>query len=275
MDLKTLKDIPAWDWPDGTEKTIHAVLADRGAGESDRLLAAELAGDYAVINDDLADSLLDIVKEDKASDALRGQAAISLGPVLEEADVEGFDEPEDIPISEKAFIRIQESLQGLFRKPAVPKNVRRRILEASVRAPQDWHPDAVRRAYSDSDPDWRLTAVFCMRYIEGFEPQILESLDNPDPDIHYEAICAAGNWEVDAAWPHISRILASDDADKPLLLAAMDALVTIRPEEAQDVLGAFTGSEDEDIAEAAYEAISMAEAILEAEEGEEDEEEDD
>ena len=51
----------------------------------------------------------------------------------------------------------------------IPKDVRREILEASVRAPQDWHQEAVRMAYSSDDESWRLTAVFCMCYIRGFE----------------------------------------------------------------------------------------------------------
>ena len=30
--------------------------------------------------------------------------------------------------------------------------------------------------------------------------QIVEALDSPDPDIRYEAVCAAGSWAVGAAW---------------------------------------------------------------------------
>jgi hypothetical protein len=52
---------------------------------------------------------------------------------------------------------------------SVPTDVRRRILEASVRAPQDWHRDAIRAAYASDDDVWRLTAVFCMRSVRGFE----------------------------------------------------------------------------------------------------------
>jgi hypothetical protein len=44
-----------------------------------------------------------------------------------------------------------------------------RILEASVRAPQDRHPDAVRAAYASGDAAWKLTAVFRMADVRGFE----------------------------------------------------------------------------------------------------------
>ena len=60
--------------------------------------------------------------------------------------------------------------------PGVPKELRRRILEASVRAFEPWHPDAIRTAYASSDQEWVLTAVFAMAHIKGFDEQILESL---------------------------------------------------------------------------------------------------
>ena len=40
MDLKTLKDTPPWDWPEGAGKMFLEILRDDQADESDRLLAA-------------------------------------------------------------------------------------------------------------------------------------------------------------------------------------------------------------------------------------------
>ncbi len=51
--------------------------------------------------------------------------------------------------------------------------------------------------------------------------------------------------------------------DKPLLLAAIDAVAGIRPQEAGMILVDLTDSDDEDIVEAAHEAINMAEAMAE------------
>ena len=166
-----------------------------------------------------------------------------------------------MPISEQTFHRIQATLRQLYTDAGVPKQVRRRILEASVRAPEDWHEDAVRAAYSSDDEDWVLTAVFCMRWIHGFEEPILESLDSSNPDIHYEAVCAAGNWQVDEGWPHIAAPVTSEKTDKPLLLAAIEAAAGIRPQQAAGILGDLMDSDDEDIADAAYEAIFMAEDL--------------
>ncbi len=272
MNLKTLKNTPPWEWPEGADKVFLGVLLDERADESDRLLAAELAGDFTVINDELADALMSILLSGDEPGKLRGKAVISLGPALEQAYIDGFEDPDYVPITEQIFTRIQKTLRKLYMDAAVPEEVRRRILEASVRAPQGWHRDAVRAAYSSDDEDWRLTAVFCMRFVRGFENQILQSLDSGNPDIHYEAVCAAGNWEIDAAWSHIAGLITSEDTDKALLFAAIDAAASIRPQEASGILVELTESDDEDIVEAAYEAMSMAEALA-AEEWDDDDDE--
>lgn len=273
MDLSKLKDTPPWEWPEETRDVLLKALRDEGASEADRLLAAELAGDVTVVDDELAEALLSLLRAPGEREELRGQAAISLGPVLEQADTEGFGEPEEIPISESAFVRIVESLRKLYMDADVPAGVRRRVLEASVRAPRDWHADAVRAAYAGDAPEWRLTAVFAMRWVPGFDDPILEALESGDEDVHYEAVCAAGSWGLDAAWPHVADILGSPTAGKPLLLAAIEAAADIRPGEAGAILVELTDSEDEDVAEAAHEAMAMAEA--QAALGEELDDEDD
>ena len=257
MDLKTLYDTPPWEWPEGTDKMLLEKLRDNRADQSDCLLAAEMAGDSTVVNDELVDVLMSILRNGHAPVNLRGQAAISLGPALEYADIDGFEEPDAAPITEQTFRKIQEALRKLYAEAGVPKNVRRRILEAAVRAPQDWHKKAIRAAYLSDDEDWRLTAVFCMRYIRGFDDWILESLFSKNTDIHYQAVCASGNWEVDAAWAHIAELITSAKTEKSLLLAAIEASGSIRAQEAQEILGRLTDSDDEDIVEAVHEAMAM------------------
>ena len=261
-DLKALQNTPPWEWPEDAGTVLLDVLRGSGFAESDLSLAVDLAGELAVINDDLVGALLAVLRRSDESEETRGKAAISLGAVLEQADLDGFGDPDDIPISERTFHAIQKSLQELYRDAGVPEEVRRRILEAAVRAPQDWHKDAVRAAYASNDDLWKLTAVFGMRFVRGFTKQILEALDSPNPDIHYEAVLAAGNWEVEAAWPHVANLVASEETDKVLLLAAIDAAGSIRPQEAARVLADLMDSDDEDIAEAAHEAVGMAESLL-------------
>jgi hypothetical protein len=259
MDLGTLKDTPPWEWPEGTAEALLDVLRDDRSSDSDLLLATELAGDFTVINDELVDALLATLRSGDKPEAVRGTAAIALGPVLEQADTEGFEDANDLPITERTFHRIQESLRTLYRDATVPGEVRRGILEASVRAPQDWHRDAIRAAYGSGDEAWRLTAVFCMRFVRGFDQQILQALNSTNPDIHYEAVLAAGNWAVDAAWPHVAALVTSGETEKPLLLAAIEAAASIRPQEALEILDDLADSDDEDIADAVHEALAMAE----------------
>jgi len=233
-DLKALLDTPPWDWPSDAGRIFHKILTDSNASESDRLIAARLAGDFTVINDALSDALLGIVSSADQPEALRAAAAISLGPVLDHADTFEFDDPDDCPITEHTFHRIQLTLHKLYLDAGLPKTVRRRILEASVRSPQDWHGYAIRWASSSGDRDWVLTAVF--------------------------SVVAAGNWELNAALSHIVALVDAADTPKRLRVVAIGAIGEIIPREAGEILVDLTDSDDPEIAEAASEAIASARA---------------
>jgi hypothetical protein len=261
-ELKSLLDVPPWEWPRDAADRFHLALTDKSVSGSDRLIAAELAGDLVVMDDSLAIALLGITGSAEETDELRAKAAIGLGAVLEDCDTTEFDDPlgyDEPPIAELTFHRIRITLQNLYEDRGVPKLVRRRILEASVRSPQDWHRDAIREAYATGDPEWVLTAVFAMRWVRGFDDQILEALGNRDLLTHTEAVLAAGNWSLDAAWDHVAALVEDPMTPKRLRLAAIEALGSIRPREAMEVLIDLTDSPDEDIADVAEEALAMAE----------------
>jgi len=259
FELISMKKLPPWEWPENSEQILTGVLRDASADTSDRLLAAELAGELPASMDELADALLSIVQSGDEPGELRAMAAIALGPTLENTYLSDFDDPYDETITEGMFTRVNESLHKLYMDSTVPEEVRRRILEGSVRAPQEWHRDAVRAAYASGKDNWRLTAVFCMRYVKGFEDQVLEALQDEDPDMLYEAVCAAGNWHLDAAWPRLTALLASEETDRDVLFAVIEAVTDIRPREAGVVLVDLADSEDEEITEAATEAMVLAE----------------
>ena len=258
MKLTTLLDTPPWDWPSDTRTIFQETLNDRRARASDRLIAAGLAGNLVVINDELVEALMSVVRGADEPEELRTKAAISLGPVLEQSYINEFDDPDDTPITERTFRNIQDMFQELYLDTGIPKEVRRRILEASVRAPEDWHKNAISSAYASGDQDWVLTAVFSMRWVRGFDKQILEALKSKNPEILDEALQAAGTWELGRAWSRIIALLKDADTPKHLLLSAIEAAGNIRPAEAWETVGDFTNSADEDIAEAAHEAIEMA-----------------
>jgi len=260
MNIQILNDTAPWEWPEDAGETISKVLLDKNAPASDRLLAAELAGDIVVMDNDMAPRLLSIVKDTSESEELRSKAAVSFGAGLEYAEMMDFDDygGEGDILTEEIFNEIQETFRTLYYDSDTPKLVRRRILEGSVRAPMDWHKEAVEEAYSNDDIEWRLTAVCCMGYIKGFEDKILESLKSENPDIHYEAVQSTGNWGIKEAWPDIKELLLRQDIDKWLLIAAIQAAATVNPEESVEILMEFEDSEDEDIADAAEDALVTA-----------------
>jgi len=267
--LATLAGTAPWQWPDSARNVLLDALRNPGAPPSDRVLAAELLGHVVVMDDQVAHTLLSIAQDDRSAEALRAQAAISLGPILEQADVDGFDDSDMVPITEKTFREIQRTLHKLYADTGVPKFVRRRALEGAVRAPQEWQKAALRAAWSSDDEEWKVTAVFGMAYVHGFEDEILEALHSPNEDIHYQAVVAAGEREVKGAWRHIVSLLASRTTDKALLLAAIGAVATIRPDEAREVLDDLAGSDDPEVVEAVHEALTTARGL--SEEGDEDE----
>lgn len=278
--LEQLQRTPPWEWPDHAGATLLAVVRDRRASEEERVLAAELAGESVFVDDALAKALVAVVGSAEEPEELRATSAIALGPVLELCDTEGFDEDDDMndaPISERTFGEVRQALRATYENPSTPKLVRRRVLEGAVRAPQDWQREAIRVAYATDDPEWRLTAVFCMRFVQGFDEQILASLESPDVEVEAEAVRGAGEWELKEAAPHVLRLLANKDTDKDLLVAAITAVATVSRDRALELLPDFEDSDDPDIAEAAEEATQMAQLDWNAaiDDGEEEEDEDD
>jgi len=258
MDIQDYLDLAPWEWPENAGDFFYSILEDKTADESDRIIAADLAGDFVVINDKLAEKLISIACNNDESDKMRGQAAVSLGPALENAYMMEFDDPDDILISEETFHMIEESLKGLFMNMELSKQLRRMALEASIHSPQDWHREAIQTAYHTDDEEWKLTSVFCMRFVKGFNKQIIETLNNPDPNIQYQAICAAGNWEVKEAEPVINFILTTPGTDKDLVLAAIESVVGVCPEKAPQILDHLFLSDDEDIIDAVHETMALS-----------------
>jgi hypothetical protein len=256
MDLNGLRDTSPWDWPKDAGELLMEVLRDRQRAVADRTLAASLAGELVVMDDRMADLLLSILQSSFEPEPLRARAAISLGPALEDADTGDFDDDLDPPaISSKMFDRVRLTLQKLHSQIDAPKEVRRKALEAAIRSPQEWQEGAIRAAFSSNDDDWKLTAIFCMGWIRGFDNEILGMLESRNPDIRREAVRAAGNWELIDAWPHIAALISSKTTEKSLLLLAIGAAATLNLDEATPILLELADSEDEEISEAANEAL--------------------
>jgi hypothetical protein len=284
MKMRDLAEVPPWDWPQTASVSILEVLGNWEAPSDERLLAVELASDLVVMNDDLAGGLLRILESPSEPDSLRAQAAISLGAALEDegmTEAGAFDEWDVPTVTEPVLERARAALRRAFQNLENPKEVRRCALEASARAPEPWHADAVRAAYREEDPEWKLTGVFCMRFVQGFEAEIAEALESEDPLTLFQAVQASRDQAVPKAWPRIRELVRTAASGIPLipedpglgrslLMAAMHAVAMIRPDEAEELLGEFIDSDDEDLSDAALEALDVAEVFLAEEEEAED-----
>jgi hypothetical protein len=259
MDVQLLSSIPDWDWPPDAADVLLAALRG-GAVDGELELALELASSVVVMNDEIARAILDVLLDQGVSVSVRESAAIALGPTLEEMDTYDPEDPidalEEPLVSGPVHGAIRTALRDTYLNAGAPKDVRRRALEASVRALEDWHAGAIRASYYSGDDDWKLTAVFCMQYAPDFDREILEALETSHPLIRIQAVRAAGEYEVKEAWPHVRAILEARTGDKELLLAAIAAAGSIKPDEAEELFARLDDS-DVEIAEAIREALML------------------
>jgi hypothetical protein len=255
--LDRLKETPSWDWPEQAALLIKQQL--RNDDLTEQLEAVELAGDLVVMDDEMAGLLVGIIQGGGSAE-VRGRAAIALGPALEEAFEVGFDDELDAEfdarvVSESRIVEIRRVLESVYRDADQPDVVRRMCLEASVRAPQDWHNAAVAAAYQSSDKSWKMTALFCMGRVSGFEANIVKSLQSDDIDLVVEAVRSAGLAEVGAAGPTVLDLAAAETQAPRVRYAAVEALALLETPGSDELLVALTESDDEVLSELAFEAL--------------------
>ncbi len=233
--------------------------------------AFALAEASPMVDDELAPELLRFARDPERSDEERGDALIALGPALEmcwyeEAEDGSLPTPApdeedwwDLPLGSTVYLEVTEALRRIYLDAAQPKLVRRRALEAAVRAPRDWQRDATGSAWRSDDADWRLTAVFAMGHLPGFGAEIEEALAAGEPPIAREALLAVGRAGVEAMTGRLLAVAEDPTADRELRLAAIEALGELGSEEAVDLLEELAGSRDVELAAAAEEALEELE----------------
>ena len=254
MDLETLKKSPPWDWPPNASRVILQVLQSPSATSKDRTLAAEFAGDPVVVDKTLVEALLEIIADPEERERFRSACTMALGPVLELLDMGDLDDDEEL---RRCASQIPEILQPLHFDPNAPNILRRRALETSVRYEQDWHSKAIINAFGSDKADWQRTAVFAMRFVPGFDDQILEALGSEDEDTEFQAVCAADVWQIDTAWNHVVNLACGAETEKFLRMAALDAMASIRLTEAVRILMEMDDFEDDDLVNVVNEILGM------------------
>lgn len=229
-----------------------------------------------VVDDALSRELERFARDDGNDLELRARALIALGPALqmcwetEEDDGSLAPPPPDAsiieqalydhPLSDVAYREIRNGLRRIYHDATLPKLVRRRALEAAVRAPRSWQRDAVMAAFRSGDPDWRVTAIFSMGYLGGlreggFDEEIHEAFTADDPLARRQAILASGTAGVDRMATPLLELAVDPCAEGEDRLAAIISLAEMMPDGADDVLERITDDPDREIAEAAEAAV--------------------
>jgi len=182
------------------------------------------------------------------SASVRASAAQALGKYVLQAELEELDhEPAE---------RIRVILQDVFYDRSEDVQVRRRALESIA-----YHDDAgareiIRSAYEETPHDMQVSAIFAIG--RSADPSwsdiILMELDNPSPEIRFEAARAGGELGLRQAVPALLDLLL--DPDREIQEAAIWALGQIGGERARDALNLLMQADDPGLAEAAEEAFA-------------------
>ncbi len=220
---------------------------------------AEIADE---IDDELTVEMERMLLED-ASDEVRARVPIALGPALElcywELDDDGRLPPPDpyntAPLSQGVYDRLVETLRRVYLDGATPELVRRRVLEGAVRSPQPWQEKAVAAAYRSGEERWRITAVFCMGHLRGFEDEIVEAFESGSELVRFEAIRAAGQGVVKRLAGPFQALAEDPAADVDERLVAIEALPNMEHPRNFEILTRLCADREEAVAEAAEEAL--------------------
>jgi HEAT repeat protein len=195
----------------------------------------------------LISPLIRRLEGDPASD-VRAAAALSLGRFLLLGEYDQIDQ--------SAARRVEEALLEAYRTPDQDVSVRRRVLEALANSSLDELTDMILEAYEDDDDIMRAGAVFAMG--RSSDPRwyryVLDELGSSDSVMLFEATRASGELEIEEALPDLLRLLGDEDIE--IRDAAVWALGRIGGREARRALKACCASDDEDLVEAAEEALA-------------------
>ena len=195
----------------------------------------------------LAGLLVRLLRDDP-SESVRAAAATSLGRFVLLGELE--------KIEAAPAMMVEDALLGAIYDPHETLEVRRRAVESIAYSGQNQVRDIIEMAYCDDEEEMRISAVFAMGRSADplWREMVIAELDNPNPEMRYEAARACGELEISAALSALIGLIEADP-DPEVQEMAIWALGRIGGKEARRVLEACCESEDEVLRQAAEEAL--------------------
>ncbi|MFQ3565406.1 MAG: HEAT repeat domain-containing protein [Aggregatilineales bacterium] len=201
----------------------------------------------------LMDRLIALARTDKAR-SVRASAASALGRFVLSGELGDLDSA--------AFTRVQTAVLDILFDDEEDIDVRRRALEAIANCSNEVVSEAIEDAYRSNDRRLQVSALFAMGRTcdQRWETIVLRELENPDPEMRYEAARAAGELELEEAVLPLSRL--AFDRDVEIRDVAIWALGEIGGKEALRVLTVLErdahASNNRDLLTAVKDAIHTA-----------------
>jgi HEAT repeat protein len=204
----------------------------------------------------LVPAFIDTLKNDP-SRTTAAAAATALGLFIY------LGELEEIP--SKLLKKVEDELLSAARQNK-DDLVRRKALEALGASSRPEVPGLIESAYSSSDPDWIVSALFAMGRSndQRWQKKVIACLRHKNEDIRTEAIQAAGDLSLEAARPALIRQLDDQDQGDDIWRAIVWSLSQVGGEGVRQQLEEMVELSDpefEDFLEEALENLNITEEM--------------
>jgi len=221
--------------------------------EDDEVRAAAIEGLWENESPSLIRPLIQLLRAD-TSEIVRAAAAVALGRFVLLSELEKLDRA--------TGDRVEEALREAIRRPSETVDVRQRAIESIAYSGKDDVRQIIKAAYHSPDEKLQASALFGMgRSADSHWRRIVTfELDNPNPELRYEAARACGELELSQAIPRLGEMVF-DDPDREVQEVAVWALGCIGGREARAVLEACYEGDDEFLKQAATEALDQMDML--------------
>lgn len=209
----------------------------------------DLSPELIQLDPDFIDSLIELARHD-AHLPVRIEAVKALGRYI----YEGFRRE---TLAEEDYQKVKEFLWNRYHLMDESLDIRRTCLEALGYITDEETEQLIREAHRSPELQMRISALFAMGRSGMdmiWDSILLQELRNPDPQVRFEAVRAAGETYMACGAELLERL--TQDPERRLRLEAIKALGNAGRPRSRELLRTLLQSPDEDIRDAASGALS-------------------